>query len=100
MSVLDTIRSWVRSLFGGASPEPADGGTAETTDPESEREPGLDPDGVTEVRVERDDDPIDRLREVKQQRADESAEGDQGDGEQAEPDRDDAGSGDGDLDAR
>ncbi|MDR5673528.1 hypothetical protein AArcCO_0461 [Halalkaliarchaeum sp. AArc-CO] len=99
MSVLDTIRSWVRSLFGGESPEPADGESAETTDPESEREPGLDPDGVTEVRVERDDDPIDRLREVKQQRAEESAEGDHGDREQDEPDRDEDGSGEGDLDA-
>lgn len=72
MSLLDPIRSWVRSLFGGESAETADGDAAETAEPAAEREPGLDPDGVTEVRVERDDDPIDRLREVKQKQAEQS----------------------------
>ena len=89
MSLLDTIRSWVRSLIGGKSPGTTDGESAEAADPAAERDPGLDPDGVTEVRVERDDDPIDRLREVKQQRAEESV-GDHGDQEHDEADRHDA----------
>ena len=85
MSLLDTIRSWFRSLFGGESSEAADGETTEAADPEAERESGLDPDGVTEVRVERDDDPIDRLREVKQQRAQQSTEDDSGEDDSGAP---------------
>lgn len=77
MSLLETISSWLRSLLGAepaepAEEEPAEEGPAEETGG-SEPEPQLDPDGVTEVRMESDDDPIDRLQEVKQKREEQAS---------------------------
>ncbi|AUX09073.1 hypothetical protein AArcSl_1443 [Halalkaliarchaeum desulfuricum] len=82
MSFLDTIRSWFRSLFGGEPEDEdeldTDEDAAEPAEP-ADPEPRLDPDGVTEVRKESDDDPIDRLREVKQKQQETDGDGD-GDG--------------------
>ncbi|MEF8780855.1 MAG: hypothetical protein V5A46_09285 [Haloferacaceae archaeon] len=80
MSLLDTVRSWIRSLFG-AEPAESDEEEQDAEEPaagaaESGPEPQLDPEGVTEVRVESDDDPIDRLQEVKQKREEQASDGD------------------------
>lgn len=89
MSLLETVRSWFRSLFGG-EPEPTEPDDA-PAEPES-TEPRLDPDGVTEVRRQSDDDPIDRLREVKEKREEQAREGD-GTGGGVEAEETDSGAG-------
>lgn len=74
MPLLETLRSWYRSLLG-REPEDVDARAGDTTESE-QAEPRLDPDGVTEVRVGNDEDPVGQLREVrrKQREAQKAAE--------------------------
>lgn len=70
MSLLDRFTNWVRSLFGVEAADEPDTDEDATEPSEPESEPRLDPNGVTEVRKQSDDDPIDRLREVKREQRD------------------------------
>lgn len=89
MGLLDRIRAW---LTGGSEAGQRDG-----DDGTEAEEPSLDPEKVTEVRTESDDDPLEKLRELE-------ADADAGDTEAGGPADDaaagvdaDSGSADGDA---
>lgn len=63
MELLDRLRSWLGGVFGRDEPE-ADEGGEETPDSR------LDPENVTEVRRETDDDPAAKLTDVRERRTD------------------------------
>jgi len=66
--MLGTLRSWLSGLFGGTDADDRDG---DADGGGGDGEPsGLDPDNVTEVRTEADEDPIERLREIQRERPD------------------------------
>lgn len=68
MGLLDRVRSWLGGVLGSAEPEDEEG----QTDADSR----LDPENVTTVRKEADEDPAAKLSDVREQRADD------GDGEE------------------
>ena len=62
MGLLDRIRAWFGGLFGTEETEP------EST--ASEEGPRLDPENVTEVRKQVEEDPAAKLEDVRETRAD------------------------------
>jgi hypothetical protein len=69
--MLGKLRSWLAGLIGGPDGEGPDGsggrdGHGEPDDPADPS--GLDPDNVTEVRTEADEDPVTKLRDVERER--------------------------------
>ncbi|MFB6126198.1 MAG: hypothetical protein ABEJ79_02710 [Halolamina sp.] len=77
MSLLDTLRDW---LFGGDD-ESTEGGetkassASETDATEADDDQRLDPGNVKKVRTSADDDPVEQLRELDQERADDDRAG-------------------------
>ena len=67
MGLLDRLRGWL----GASGDETA---TVDDADDETDADDGprLDPEGATEVRTEREDDPVERLRDVETARRGES----------------------------
>jgi hypothetical protein len=63
MGLLNRLRGWL-GLAGSGGGDDADG----EADDDS---PRLDPDNVTEMRTESDDDPVERLRELEESGDDE-----------------------------
>jgi hypothetical protein len=72
MGLLDRLRSWLGAVLERGEPE-ADEGSEEDADPR------LDPENVTEVRKEADDDPAAKLTDVRERLADEE-DGDEANG--------------------
>lgn len=64
--MLRKLRSWLSGLFGG--PDAVDPDETESTDDQAAEPSGLDPDNVTEVRTEADEDPVEKLREMEHER--------------------------------
>jgi len=70
MGLLSRLRAW---LFG---PDGEATGTTEPSSAETEdgvTEPHLDPENVTEVRTESDGDPVEKLRETRDEQDDGNA---------------------------
>jgi len=68
MGLLDRIRAW---LTGGSETGERDGPADDKEDTEAVS-PSLGPDEVTEVRTESDDDPLEKLRELDADGADDA----------------------------